>query len=546
MFLDNSDITWIYLAECVSVDGVFYLFSGKKTNTVTWVDAFGDRFNNRFFFMCYSHGRLFDLLHDGMVSNISFWRGMLGSHWVSVFSSLNLINCFVWPMVFAGLLNLIDLIRENPHGQVMELLHKGKHITLAEVSEKDIAKAMTKIREEEHDGTVLGISKYTGKCTVIPDRDINQVLLVLGTTGSGKTITLRRFYQRAIAKGYPLIIIDGKPDEDNIEWLMKLAGAHGRKFFGFNCGNYLAYDALANGGYTELKDKIISLKDEWSSDHYRSIAEDYLQATFEVLLRSGRELDLKVVVECLNYPDLVMMARAINDPRLMKRVASLERYDKSDITGLQAHLNILIHSELGKYFEKNESTFTLPDVIRENGVVYFALPALRFPSFSKVLGKLVINDLKAVVDRYSGGKKRIFTVFDEFSVFAGEQVLNLVNMGRGKGVHAIFGTQGLADLERVDVMFKSQVLNCVNTLICHRLNDQESAESVANWVGTRDAFTVTAQINVKEGDAAMGSVRRNKEFIVHTDEIKQGLGTGEVFYVTKVGRFRRDKVRIKL
>lgn len=52
-------------------------------------------------------------------------------------------------------------------------------------------------------------------------------------------------------------------------------------------------------------------------------------------------------------------------------------------------------------------------------------------------------------------------------------------MGRGKGMHAIFGTQGLADLDEVDENFKNQVLNCVNTLICHRLNDQYSAESVA-------------------------------------------------------------------
>ena len=177
-------------------------------------------------------------------------------------------------------------------------------------------------RDEDHDGTVLGVSKYTGKYSVIADQDINQVLLVLGTTGSGKTITLRRFYQRAITKGYPLIVIDGKPDAENIKWLMKLADNHGRMFFGFNCGNNLPYDPLANGGHTELKDKIISLKDEWSSDHYRSIAEDYLQATFEVLLRSGKDFDLKMVVQCLNYTDLMMLAREINDLNLMKELKS--------------------------------------------------------------------------------------------------------------------------------------------------------------------------------------------------------------------------------
>jgi hypothetical protein len=262
-----------------------------------------------------------------------------------------------------------------------------------------------------------------------------------------------------------------------------------------------------------------------------------------VLLRSEKDFDLKKVVECLNYTDLVMLAREVGDVQLMKRVQSLEQYDRNDITGLQAHLNILIHSELGKYFEKNSDTFTLLDVIQQNAVVYFALPALRFPSFSKVLGKLVINDLKAVIDK--DHDKRIFTVFDEFSVFAGEQVLNLVNMGRGKGVHAIFGTQGLADLDRVDGVFKNQILNCVNTLICHRLNDQESAETVAGWVGTTERFTLTAQLNPRQLETNMGSIRINKEFIIHPDEIKKNLRVGESFYINKIKNFIFDKIVTK-
>lgn len=488
-------------------------------------------------------GDIHKLFLMGWVSNKIFWHYLLLGDFWNILFSIKVTYIFGFSQLLAGILGVIDLIPGNPYENEMRALQKGQYVVTPEISDKEVQIALAKIDDENYEATVLGVSKYTGKIVTIPDWYINQVMLVLGTTGSGKTITLRRFYQRAILKGYPLIIVDGKPDAENIAWLMKLAEKNGRKFFGFNCGNTLPYDPLANGGYTELKDKIISLKDEWSSDHYRSIAEDYLQATFEVLLRSGIEFDLKRVVEYLNYDDLVMLARGVGDSRLMKRVQSLEQYDRDDITGLQAHLNILIHSELGQFFEKNADTFTLLDVIEQDAVVYFALPALRFPSFSKVLGKLVINDLKAVIDR--DHRKRIFTVFDEFSVFAGEQVLNLVNMGRGKGVHAIFGTQGLADLDRVDVAFKSQMLNCVNTLICHRLNDQESAESVASWVGTKENFTVTAQLNSKDADSGMGSVRVNKEFIIHPDAVKQELQAGETFYVTKVSNFFQDKVKIK-
>jgi hypothetical protein len=488
------------------------------------------------------------LLREGFLMNCLVWKEIIrGHYWLAL--------CYVYykglpytlggAPFFASLLGAIDAIPSHPHQVTLKNLGKGKHPdSVTDLPEKTVHHLLQN-SQEPLEGTLLGISKQSGEPIIISDQAINQILLVLGTTGGGKTITLRRFYQRALSEQYPLIIIDGKPSPDNVAWLMTLAEKKGRPFFGFNCGNYFHYDCLHQGGFTELKDKIISLKDQWQNEYYRSIAEDYLQTAFEVLLRSKEKFDLKRVAECLDYDELVILARETKDKTLLRRVASLENYERKDITGLQAHLHLLIHSELGEFFERHEAMFNLREAIQQRGVIYFALPALRFPHFSKILGKLVINDLKAVMDRLNAAYP-IFTVFDEFSVFAGEQVLNLVNMGREKGVHAIFGTQGLADLRKVDPVFLGQILNCANTLICHRLNDPESAESIANWVGTKEAFTVTAQISQAQGATSLGTVRSNKEFIIHPDWIKQSLQTGEAFYVTKVGQFRWDKVKVKL
>ena len=448
------------------------------------------------------------------------------------------------PPPMLGIMALMELIPGSAHERQMRALQHGTMSGSSGARSSSLEKALERLSDTAHDGTVLGVSRRSGKPVIMPDAHVNQLALVLGTTGGGKTVTLRRFYRRAILANYPLIIIDGKPTVESTAWIAAQAKAAGKPFYGFNCENHWHYDPLAHGGHTELKDKIISLKDEWENDYYRSIAEDYLQTTFEILLATGKPYNMKRVVECLDFGELALLVRSIRNPELEARAKLIAQYERKDITGLQAHLNLLIHSEMGEYFERKEGcTFDLADVIRNNAVVYFALPALRFPSFATVLGKLIINDIKAVVDREMGGK-RIFTVFDEFSVFAGDQVLNLVNMGRGKGVHAIFGTQGLSDLKRVDGEFASQVLNCVNTIICHRLNDHESAESVAAWAGTRDMFDVTAQIGA-EGATGMGSVRRNKEFIIHPDAIKQDLQPGEAFYISKVGKFRSEKIKVK-
>jgi hypothetical protein len=479
-------------------------------------------------------------------SNADFVTYLLQGNFHSLFQAIY-TECFNYTVVLTPLVvclfALIDLIKENPHTSALQALQRGQQDSdIPELSEERIKKHLEEVQENNQKGVMLGISKFSGQPVFISDELVNQIILVFGTTGGGKTVTLRRFNRYAIQQGYPLIIVDGKPNTKNIEYLQALASQFNRPFMGFNCGNFLPYDCLSSGGYTENKDKIICLKDNWDSEYYRTIAESYLQTVFAVLQAAKEKLDLKRVAECLDFHELALVARSLNDKGLQSRVASLDLYEKKDIQGLQAHLNLLIHSELGHFIENNSTSFNLTDAVKNNAVVYFALPALLFPSFSSVLGKLIINDIKTVIAR-ADATKPIYCEFDEFSVFAGPQVLNLVNMGRERGLHTIFGTQGTADLEDVSPVFASQVLNCVNTIICHRLNDQRSAESICEWVGTKNSFTVTAQLD--GGSGGLGSVRSNKEFIIHPDNIKQELQAGDAFVITKVGRFKMDKVKVK-
>jgi conjugal transfer pilus assembly protein TraD len=494
----------------------------------------------------YFHNSVRLFLGAGYQANVLFWKVLLvqGFRSAFYFQCHYLTYMLGFPWLVTGILSTLDLIPRSPHEKNLQALYRAQHNLPSDISNKQLDKIISRLPDAE-DGVLLGVSKQTGQPVVVPDHYVNQVVLLLGTTGSGKTITLRRFYQRAMQKKYPLIIVDGKPTQKSVEWVMKGAQQQGQPFYGFNCAKYHHYNPLAQGGHTELKDKIISLKDHWESDYYKKIAEDYLQTTFEALLNSGQSFDLKKVTQCLDYTVLAALLRRLNDKELIARVQQLEKYPLKDISGLQAHLNLLIHSEVGKYFEQNTHEFCLSSIIKENAIAYFAFPALRFLEFAPVLGKLIINDMKAVIDREESAKP-IFTIFDEFSVFAGKQVLNLVNMGREKGIHAVFGTQGLADLDDVTPAFKNQMLNCANTLICHRLNDQESAETISTWIGTEDSFDVTAQITAHQGHASAGSISRNRSFIVHPDDIKQHLATGEAYYVSKVNRFQMEKIKVKL
>ena len=181
-----------------------------------------------------------------------------------------------------------------------------------------------------------------------------------------------------------------------------------------------------------------------------------------------------------------------------------------------------------------DGVLTLSKALEEGAVVYFCLQPLAFPAYAETLGKLIVNDIKALASTLlrKNEKVKLFTIFDEFSVFAGDQVINLINQGRSAGIHAVLATQSLSDIERRgDKALLGQVLNNCNNYIVQRQNNPDDAEVLANIIGTNIGFQVTSQVAESSGTGA-GSVRETREFIVHPDDIKR-LGLGEAYVVNK-------------
>ncbi|MGQ9498715.1 MAG: TraM recognition domain-containing protein, partial [Desulfotomaculales bacterium] len=88
-----------------------------------------------------------------------------------------------------------------------------------------------------------------------------------------------------------------------------------------------------------------------------------------------------------------------------------------------------------------------------------------------------MTDLKTVADRLPGGRA-IYTIFDEFSVFASQAVVDLIGKARSKGFHTIIATQSLADIEAAcgRPVVRQIIGNC-NTLIIQRQRQHEDAQA---------------------------------------------------------------------
>jgi type IV secretory pathway TraG/TraD family ATPase VirD4 len=459
--------------------------------------------------------------------------------------------------------------------------------------------ALAKLSKAKHlpGSTVLGLTR-DGKQARVQDRELNQHCFLIGTTGSGKTVTLSNFAESAVQRGIPLIYVDGKGEVKLVEQLKSLAEKHGRKFYLFSVNSHpegCRWNPLARGKPTELKDKLISIT-EWTEPHYRYEAERYLQAVFSLFEKLKMRPDIPAVARYL-YPKAAQsLARDIKDEELREKLLEELRAGKT-VEGLANRIAVLAASEIGHLFrdfqtEKTSQTEKIekspidlnnilglgaPDApkpkmldetnetkgeaeedkrpildldraIREKAVVLFSLNSLRFREFSQLIGRLVVNDLRTTIARRYDNPERnyIFGIFDEFHVFASLQVVDILAQARGAGFCTIIATQSLSDLDLVDPDLTGRIVENCNTFIIQAQNYPKNAERLAAVIGTRDSFAKTYQVeeHIFQTGTGLGSIRETKEFIVHPDEIKK-LHTGEAILLQKASGFRVNRIWVR-
>lgn len=481
------------------------------------------------------------IMYGVTVSLLQKWNQCFWHTWISGKMNLVLYHPQLWlsaaplALCLGGFISLI-LPPRNPMRALVAKLSRGIVGSASQqLSKPALAKQLQKLTSSSHPtGSILGVESTQGKPVVLEDADANLHTLAIGTTGSGKTTGIANIIESAIMRKHPLIYVDGKGDLELAKRVERFAKSQGTPFYIFSMvGESMKYNPIAFGGYTSKKDRIIELR-EWSEDHYRKIAESYLQTVFKVLDRAQITVDLHTLSRYLDIDELGGLARQLNEPSLGSLVRRLTD-KRDDISSLIAEIENMVESEIGHLFDCSQGdVLVLDKAVNENAVVYFCLQPLAFPAYAEALGKLIINDIKALAaSKFSKPiNTKLFTIFDEFSIFAGDQIINLINQGRSAGIHAVLSTQSLSDiLRKGDQALLGQVLNNTNNYLIQRQNNPDDAEILANIIGTSMQFKITSQVST-DNLPSTGSVREAREFIVHPDTIKR-LGRGEAIFVNK-------------
>lgn len=390
---------------------------------------------------------------------------------------------------------------------------------------------------------------------VLSWRDVNHHIHIIGQPGSGKSVLLKSLYYCQIAMGEGLLMIDLKADYKVKEDFKTTCLSRGREkdlliIDLSNPEKSYGYNPLLFGNASEIKDKIIG-SFEWSEVHYKKISERVLQTVLSGLVWIRDNKNLIPTLEDLYFSissvqGLNLLAEKVEDDRVKQNIYSLaSEYNKDflkSLEGLKTDLALLVQSEFGSIFTKNNS-LNVFKAIQERKIVLVNLDGQTYGESAKRFGRLILADLRsasgAIVSNIPEHERPRFTVIvDEFSDIVSTDdmartFVGFLNRCRGSGIGVVIAHQSLGDFK--DQTVKSQIIDSTETLFSFVQKDPETCETLASIVGTKQTYEKTMQTEAGlfgDSETGRGTKKVVHEFIYHPN-IFRSLGVGQAVYIAK-------------
>ena len=318
--------------------------------------------------------------------------------------------------------------------------------------------------------------------------------LVVGTTGSGKTVTQAQIAAAAIEQGLGCIVVDPKGDGLLRDVLRAGAARSGRRFVEWTPEGPCVYNPFADGAETEVADKVLA-GERFTEPHYQRQAQRYLGHVVRVLRGAGETISLSTIVRHLDPLALEVTARRLGpEPAqpVFDYLDSLTARQARDLAGVRDRLAVLAESDAGRWLDPgaDRDTFALLDVVRARAVAYLRLDADRRPLLAQMLGAAVVQDLITTVAALQDGPVASVAIIDEFAAVSAGQVARLFPRARSAGMNLVLGTQELSDLRLPgQEHLADQVLGNVSALVAHRQVVPDSVDLIVRLSGTAGGWS---------------------------------------------------------
>ena len=369
-------------------------------------------------------------------------------------------------------------------------------------------------------------------------------LLVVGTTGAGKTRLFDLLVAQAVRRGEPVVIIDPKGDHDLRQSAQRACADHPERFVYFHPAfptESCRIDPLYSfNRATELASRVAALiPSETGSDPFKAFSQMAMTHVIQGLLavqdrpsliglrrylEGGVDALMVRVLETYcgeRVPGWESQARRFVDKAkdTAGRAAGLLRYYQERVradhpstvvdglanlfehervhfskmvASLMPVLTMLTAADLGPLLSPHDSVgadtrpiVAVAEAVERGQVLYIGLDSLSDTMVGSAIGSILIADLAAVAgNRYNAGRpERSLNVFvDEAAEVVNDPFIQLLNKGRGARLRLTVATQTFADFAaRTGSEAKArQVLGNINNMIVLRALDAETQTYVTD------------------------------------------------------------------
>jgi conjugal transfer pilus assembly protein TraD len=310
---------------------------------------------------------------------------------------------------------------------------------------------------------------------LLPDAMIGQHILILGTTGTGKSRLLELIALQAIARGDAVIVIDPKGDDGLLNRVRAAAGDRFRLFSLPHPSRSIRYNPI--GRYHDLRevaDRIAALLPS-SGD-----ALPFRNFGWEIINTAARALQGK---QAITFQSL--KRAAVDQP-----VKPLSDRPREHHLKMASALIPILSKLSSPLLCPPEGGLSWDEVDEQRQVVYFSLGSLLGGETSSAVAKTALLDLQSYVGAryaYAKGQGPVWLLVDELGDVVTSEFVSLLNKSRGAGLRIVACGQTAADLEAAlnSKPRALQVLGNANTVIQFRAQSAPDADVFSEMSGDR-------------------------------------------------------------
>lgn len=375
---------------------------------------------------------------------------------------------------------------------------------------------------------------------------------IIGTTGRGKTQsivipwTLRDLYRRK-----SVILIDGKGSKDVPVVLKREIAKHKldvwvHEFDLDQPKASVTINPLKLGTPQQIVDRIFS-SFEFQDPFYRAVQYDICGYLIRLIFELKEAVTFKFLHELLTDEKILAdKIKGLPEGHTLKKaliefLKTPAETRKQKLAGLTSQLSPFAVGELSAFVNGGDGEVSLKDVMDSNKptqLLMMSIPTLKYQKIGHQLGKLILQDLAYCVgDREKERFNDFCSVFlDEFSEFAYEGFVSILNKARSAKVGLHLSHQAMSDLSRVSPDFAKSVVTNTNVKCILGLNDPETADYFARHLGTETEMKFTDQVE-EEGyfktkkSTGRGSMREVESYRVHPNILKRLINGRGVLHV---------------